>query len=112
MDEQEKKSFEQLHITAAEHPKALAPHVLILNIIMSVLGAIIGLELIVRTGVAPNTSIVGALFAIILSRIPLAFLQNIFSGQQFAASHRYSGYYGKRRSDVSNADRRVYRNDH
>ena len=39
MDEQEKKSFEQLHITAAEHPKALAPHVLILNIIMSVLGA-------------------------------------------------------------------------
>lgn len=75
MDEQEKKSFEQLHITAAEHPKALAPHVLILNIIMSVLGAIIGLELIVRTGVAPNTSIVGALFAIILSRIPLAFLQ-------------------------------------
>ena len=75
MDEQEKKSFEQLHITAAEHPKALAPHVLILNIIMSVLGAIIGLELIVRTGVAPNTSIVGALFAIILSRIPLASLQ-------------------------------------
>lgn len=75
MDEQEKKSLEQLHITAAEHPKALAPHVLILNIIMSVLGAIIGLELIVRTGVAPNTSIVGALFAIILSRIPLAFLQ-------------------------------------
>ncbi|HIW50546.1 MAG TPA: OPT/YSL family transporter [Candidatus Blautia intestinavium] len=75
MDEREKKSFEQLHITAAEHPKALAPHVLILNIIMSVLGAIIGLELIVRTGVAPNTSIVGALFAIILSRIPLAFLQ-------------------------------------
>ena len=29
MDEREKKSFEQLHITAAEHPKALAPHVLI-----------------------------------------------------------------------------------
>ena len=37
MDEQEKKSLEQLHITAAEHPKALAPHVLILNIIMRVL---------------------------------------------------------------------------
>ena len=75
MDEQSKKSYEQLHITAAEHPKAFAPHVVILNVVMSVLGAIIGLELIVRTGVAPNTSIVGALFAIILSRIPLKFLQ-------------------------------------
>ena len=42
---------------------------------MSVLGAIIGLELIVRTGVAPNTSIVGALFAIIISRIPIAILK-------------------------------------
>lgn len=67
--------YEQLHITAAEHPKTFSPNVLILNIVMSVLGAIIGLELIVRTGVAPNTSIVGALFAIILSRIPVKFLQ-------------------------------------
>lgn len=75
MDEKQKKTFEQLHITAAEHPKALSPNVLILNIVMSALGAVIGLELIVRTGVAPNTSIVGALFAIILSRIPLMFLQ-------------------------------------
>ena len=74
MDEKQKKTFEQLHITAAEHPKALSPNVLILNIVMSALGAVIGLELIVRTGVAPNTSIVGALFAIILSRIPLMFL--------------------------------------
>lgn len=40
-----------------------------------ILGAIIGLELIVRTGVAPNTSIVGALFAIIISRLPIAFLK-------------------------------------
>lgn len=67
--------MEQLHISAAEHPKAFSPNVLILNIVMSILGAIIGLELIVRTGVAPNTSIVGALFAIILSRIPIKFLQ-------------------------------------
>ena len=32
-------------------------------------------QLIVRTGVTPNTSIVGALFAILISRIPIAFLQ-------------------------------------
>lgn len=69
------KDYTQLHIRASEHPKAYAPHILILNIVMSVLGAIIGLELIVRTGVAPNTSIVGALFAIIISRIPIAILK-------------------------------------
>lgn len=69
------KDYAQLHIHASKHPKAYAPHILILNIVMSVLGAIIGLELIVRTGVAPNTSIVGALFAIIISRIPIAILK-------------------------------------
>lgn len=69
------KDYTQMHIKASEHPKAYAPHILILNIITSVLGAIIGLELIVRTGVAPNTSIVGALFAIIISRIPVAILK-------------------------------------
>ena len=70
-----KKDYTQMHIKASEHPKAYSPHILILNIVMSVLGAIIGLELIVRTGVAPNTSIVGALFAIIISRLPIAFLK-------------------------------------
>ena len=69
------KDYTQMHIKASEHPKAYAPHILILNIVMSILGAIIGLELIVRTGVAPNTSIVGALFAIIISRLPIAFLK-------------------------------------
>lgn len=69
------KDYTQLHIHASDHPKAYAPHILILNIVMSILGAIIGLELIVRTGVAPNTSIVGALFAIIISRIPIAVLK-------------------------------------
>lgn len=69
------KDFTQLHIRTADHPKAYAPHILILNIVMSILGAIIGLELIVRTGVAPNTSIVGALFAIIISRIPIAIMK-------------------------------------
>lgn len=69
------KDYTQMHIKASEHPKAYAPHILILNIVMSILGAIIGLELIVRTGVAPNTSIVGALFAIVISRLPVAFLK-------------------------------------
>lgn len=93
------KDYTQLHIHAADHPKAYAPHILILIIVMSILGAIIGLELIVRTGVAPNTSIVGALFAIIISRIPIAVLkkyqsihcqnliQTTISGATFSAAN-------------------------
>lgn len=65
----------EVKISASEHPKAFSPHILILNLIMCAIGAIIGLELIVRTGVTPNTSIIGALFAIILSRIPIKLLQ-------------------------------------
>lgn len=86
-------------ITASEHPKAFEPAVFILNILMCCLGAIIGLELIVRTGVTPNTSIVGALFAILISRIPVAFLkkyrsihrqnliQTAISGATFSAAN-------------------------
>ncbi len=62
-------------IKASEHPKALSPSIFILNLLVCAVGAIIGLELIVRTGVTPNTSIVGALFAIIISRIPLGILK-------------------------------------
>lgn len=69
------KDLEMIHVTAQNHPKALDANVLILNLVMCVIGAIIGLELLVRTGVTPNTSIVGALFAIILSRIPIKFFQ-------------------------------------
>ena len=74
-----KKDLGQFHIPASEHPKALNPRILIFNIILSALGAIIGMELIVRTGVTANTSIVGALFAIIISRIPLKFTQGFRS---------------------------------
>lgn len=75
MEENRNQDLEQIYIKAAQHPKVFSPHIMILNIIMSILGAIIGLELIVRTGVTPNTSIVGALFAIILSRIPIMVLK-------------------------------------
>ncbi|MGI6000403.1 MAG: OPT/YSL family transporter [Candidatus Merdisoma sp.] len=78
----EKPKYEvpkELIIPASEHPKAFEGPTLILNIIMCALGAIIGLELIVRTGVTPNTSIIGALFAIVLSRIPVALCQKFRS---------------------------------
>lgn len=59
-------------ISAAEHPKAWEPYTLVLAIPLCLIGCIIGMELIVRTGVTPNTSIIGALFAILLSRIPVS----------------------------------------
>ena len=40
-------------------------------IFLSIAGAIIGIQLITTIGVTPNTSIIGALFAMLLARIPL-----------------------------------------
>lgn len=82
-----------------EHPSAWEPSIVIVNVLVSVIGAIIGLELITRLGISTNTSIIGALFAIIIARIPLRFLkrfknlnsqnlvQTAMSGSTFAASN-------------------------
>jgi uncharacterized oligopeptide transporter (OPT) family protein len=51
-----------------KHPSAWDPAIMLLNILVSVIGSIIGLELIARLGISTNTSIIGALFAIIISR--------------------------------------------
>ena len=61
----------QQQMAAEKHPKAWDPLVLLLCIPLGLGGAIIGMELIVRTGVTANTSIIGALFAILFSRIPI-----------------------------------------
>ncbi len=72
---------------------------MLLNILVSVIGSIIGLELIARLGISTNTSIIGALFAIIIARIPLKIfqkykdintqnlVQTAMSGATFAASN-------------------------
>lgn len=57
------------------HPKTFAPATFILILLLSVAGAIIGLQLLVTLGVTPNTSLVGALVAIILARIPFKLFQ-------------------------------------
>ncbi len=56
------------------HPAALSIPNLVLLAVLSVFGAVIGIQLIVTLGVTPNTSIIGALVAMILARIPLRFL--------------------------------------
>ena len=53
------------------HPRALEPGVLVMTVLLSVIGAIIGLQTLTTLGITPNTAIIGVLFAIVVSRIPL-----------------------------------------
>ena len=53
------------------HPTIFEPATLVLLTVLCVLGAIIGMQLLVTLGVTANTSIVGALIAMALARIPV-----------------------------------------
>jgi len=54
-----------------KHPSLWEPIVLIPGVIVGVLGVIIGAELITRVGITPNTSVIGAILAIAIARVPL-----------------------------------------
>ena len=54
------------------HPKTLEPMMIVVLIASSVLGAIVGIQIITTLGVTPNTAIIGVLIAIAISRIPVA----------------------------------------
>lgn len=81
------------------HPRFFSPGQMVTNVVVCVLGAIIGLELITRVGITPNTSIIGALIAILLSYIPLrlfrsyrslerqTLVQTTISGATFSAAN-------------------------
>lgn len=58
--------------TGQEHPRALAPANLALTVVVSVFGAIIGLQLLVNLGISANTSLIGALVAMVLARVPMS----------------------------------------
>ena len=64
------KSVDVRTLKSEDHVKALDPSTLVVTALAACLGAIIGLELITRVGVTQNTSITGALLAVILSLIP------------------------------------------
>jgi uncharacterized oligopeptide transporter (OPT) family protein len=53
------------------HPTIWSPATLALIAVLCVIGAIIGMQLLVTLGVTANTSIVGALIAMALARVPL-----------------------------------------
>lgn len=62
-----------------KHPSMFEPTVFITAAVVNVLGVIIGAELITRVGVAPNTSVIGAVIAMAIGRIPVAFLSKMRS---------------------------------
>lgn len=64
------KQVEARTLKASDHVKALDPVIIVITMLASCLGAIIGLELMTRVGVNQNTSIIGALIAVVLSMIP------------------------------------------
>lgn len=81
------------------HPRAFEPVTLVLTIVLSVLGALIGIVLITSLGVSPNTAVIGALVAMLIGRIPVGVLsrmrskhrqnlvQSAISGSTFAAAN-------------------------
>jgi uncharacterized oligopeptide transporter (OPT) family protein len=60
------------HPSLPRHPSLFEPATFILIVILCILGAIIGLQLLTTLGVTPNTSLIGAIGAMAIARIPVA----------------------------------------
>ena len=85
--------------TTRAHPRLAEPTTFLLGALMAVLGAIIGIQLITRVGVTPNSSVIGAIVALTLARIPIALfrglgdlhrqnlLQTVISGATFGGAN-------------------------
>ncbi len=54
-----------------QHPRVIEPATIVLMAVVGVVGAIIGIQILTTLGFTPNTSIIGVLLAIVVSRIPL-----------------------------------------
>lgn len=48
---------------------------LLVGAVMATLGVVIGVQLLTRVGIAPNTSVIGAIVALTVARVPLALLR-------------------------------------
>ncbi len=78
------------------HPSIFEPASLFFGVLFAIVGTIIGLELLTRLGVAPNSSIIGVIVTIALSRIPLAPLRRFrdLAQQNLAATLISGATYG------------------
>ena len=96
---EEQKEIDRHKITADQMPKVKEPAVFVVAIIVAILGCIVGLQVQIHTGTTPDTSIVGAIFAILIAQIPLRWLkpfknihrqnlvQTTISGATFASAN-------------------------
>ena len=86
-----------------KHPSIFEPGTLFLGLAMAVLGAVIGIQLLTRVGITPNSSVIAAILAIALARIPLAvcrpftslarqnLMQTVISGATFGGATSVTG---------------------
>ena len=82
-----------------KHPSLFEAGTLIPAVLLGVLGIVIGAELLTRVGITPNTSIIGAIVAMAVARIPLRALgtfrsvhrqnlmQTVISGATFGGAN-------------------------
>lgn len=61
------------------HPRVMEPVLLVILVVLSAVGAVIGIDLVSKLGISANTSVVGALVAMLIGRIPLGFLRRMRS---------------------------------
>ncbi|MGJ7527509.1 OPT/YSL family transporter [Variovorax sp. GB1P17] len=82
--------------SSGPHPKALAPANLILTVVLSVFGAIVGIQMLASLGITPSTSLIGALAAMTLARVPLAMFRGFRSvhAQNLAQTSISSATFG------------------
>lgn len=64
---------------ARSHPRTLEPVLLVILVVLAAVGAVIGIDLVSKLGISANTSVVGALVAMLIGRIPLGFLRRMRS---------------------------------
>ena len=81
------------------HPSVFEPLSLFVALAMALLGAVIGIQLLTRVGITPNSSVIGAVLAVALARIPLAvfrsfgnlhrqnLMQTVISGATFGGAN-------------------------
>jgi len=56
----------------ARHASIFEPATLIVGVLMALLGTVIGIQLLTRVGITPNSSIIAAILTIAIARVPLA----------------------------------------
>lgn len=61
------------------HHRTFTPLTLLFLVILSLFGAMIGIQLLTTLGVTPNTAIIGALIAMLIARLPLQLMRRFRS---------------------------------